>query len=181
MIGQIRQRVGQIAHALAGKDVNETRKAYNKRFQQQFHTWFEGVYKDKYYYMGDAELMSVAFLLDVGAYFVGPVRQAYGKGCHRYSDLPYAGPVGQTFGRVMRLYNRRLAAIAKRRIAAGLYGASNLDARMLLPGFTPDAQSLKLIFKGLIKWLAVEWKSMFLRIRADRVLHGQQLAPVSRQ
>jgi hypothetical protein len=123
----------------------------------------------------------VAFLLDVGAYFVGPVRQAYGQSGHRYSDFPYAGPVGQTFGRVMRLYNHRLAAIAKRRIAAGMYGTNNLDTRMLLQGFTPDAQSLKLIFKGLIKWLAVEWKSMFLRIRADRVPHGQQLAPVSRQ
>ena len=81
----------------------------------------------------------------------------------------------------MRLYNRRLAAIAKRRVAAGLYGANNLDARMLLPGFTPDAQSLKLIFKGLGKWLAVEWKSMFLRIPADRVTHGHKLAPVSRR
>jgi len=170
-----------VGDALAGGDINETRKVYNKRFQQQFHTWFEGIYKDKYYYMGDAELMSVAFLLDVGAYFVGPVRQAYGRSCHRYSDLPYAGPVGQMFGRVMQLYNRRLAAIAKRRVAAGVYGANNLDARMLLPGFTPDAQSFKLIFKGLGKWLAVEWKNMFLRIPTDRVPQGQQLAPVSRR
>jgi hypothetical protein len=52
---------------------------------------------------------------------------------------------------------------------------------MLLQGFTPDTQSLKLIYKGLSKWLAVEWKSMFLRIPAGRVLHGQRLAPVSRR
>jgi hypothetical protein len=81
----------------------------------------------------------------------------------------------------MRLYNRRLAAIARRRIAAGVYGAKNLDQRMLLPGFTPDAQSFKLIFKGLRKWLAIEWKNMFLRIPPDRVPNVQHLAPVSRQ
>ena len=167
--------------ALGGKDVTETRRDYNKRFQQQFHTWFEGVYKDKYYYMGDAELMSVAFLLDVGAYFVGPVRQAYGKDCHRYSELPYSGRVGQIFGKVMRFYNRRLAAIARRRIAAGIYGMNNLDKRMLLPGFTPDAQSFKLIFKGLRKWLAIEWKNLFLRIPLERGPSMQTLAPISRQ
>jgi len=170
-----------VGDALGGKDVTETRRDYNKRFQQQFHTWFEGVYKDKYYYMGDAELMSVAFLLDVGAYFVGPVRQAYGKDCHRYSELPYSGRVGQIFGKVMRFYNRRLAAIARRRIAAGIYGMNNLDKRMLLPGFTPDAQSFKLIFKGLRKWLAIEWKNLFLRIPLERGPSMQTLAPISRQ
>ena len=170
-----------VGDALSGMDIAEVRSVYNRRFQQQFHTWFEGVYKDKYYYMGDAELMSVAFLLDVGAYFVGPVRQAYGLSSRRYSELPYAGKIGQAFGRVMRTYNRRLAAIARRRIAAGVYGAKNLDQRMLLPGFTPDAQSFKLIFKGLRKWLSIEWKNLFLRIPPQGVPNVQQLAPVSRQ
>jgi flavin-dependent dehydrogenase len=170
-----------VGDALAGVDITKTRREYNERFQQQFHTWFQGVYKDKYYYIGDAELMSVAFLLDVGAYFIGPVRQAYGPSPRRYSELPYAGTVGQMFGRVMRTYNRRLAAMARRRVAAGVYGAKNLDRRMLLPGFTPDAQSFKLIFKGLCKWLALEWQNLFLRIPARDVSNIQHLAPVPRQ
>jgi len=170
-----------VGDALAGRDISETRRDYNKKFQEQFHTWFEGIYKDKYYYMGDAELMAVAFLLDVGAYFVGPVRQAYGQSVHRYSELPYAGTIGQMFGKVMRLYNRRLAAIAKRRTAAGVYGAKNLDQRMLLPGFMPDAQSFELIFKGLRKWLAVEWRSMFLRIPPEPVPNIQHATHVSGQ
>ena len=33
--------------------------------------------KDKYYYMGDAELMSAALLLDVGTYFIGLVIPVY--------------------------------------------------------------------------------------------------------
>src|SRR5262249_14605948 len=168
-----------VGDALAGKDTSQTRNDYNKKFQQQFHTWFAGIYKDKYYYMGDSELMTVAFLLDVGAYFIGPVRQAYGRSPYRYSALPYAGTIGQTFGRVMRLYNRRLAAIAKRRIAAGVYGAHNLDHRMLLPGFMPDAQSVKLILKGLCKWLVVEWKNLFLRIPPEPVPDIQLATHVS--
>src|SRR5215469_2295122 len=113
-----------LADALAGKDISMASSRYNELYLTQFHTWFEGVYKDKYYYLGDAELMTVAFYLDISAYFIGPVRQAYSNLPHRYSALPYAGPIGQMFGRFMRCYNRRLAAMAKRKIRAGTYGAA---------------------------------------------------------
>ncbi len=151
-----------IGDALNGQNVSSRAKRYNDLYQQQFHTWFNGVYKDKYYYMGDAELMQVAFLLDVGAYFIGPVRQAYSNAPDRYSALPYAGPIGQTFGRFMRLYNRRLAVLAKKRLAAGIYGKNNRGRRLLLPGFSPDRSSLALMLRGVRQWLALEWQSLFL-------------------
>jgi flavin-dependent dehydrogenase len=151
-----------VGDALEGKDISSRTAKYNRLFQEQFHTWFQGVYKDKYYYMGDAELMKVAFLLDVGAYFIGPVRQAYGQDARRYSALPYAGPAGQIFGRFMRFYNRRLAAIAKKRLGAGVYGRNNSDWRLLLPGFSPDRSSLPLMARGIRYWLALEWQSLFL-------------------
>jgi flavin-dependent dehydrogenase len=156
-----------LADALAGKDVSKARTRYNELYLKQFHTWFEGVYKDKYYYIGDLELMTVAFYLDIGAYFIGPVRQAYGNHPRRYSALPYAGPIGQAFGRLMRCYNRRLAAIAKRKIAAGTFGLANLDSRLFLPGFSPDTGSLKFMLVGIRKWLGAECRNLFLPSPSD--------------
>jgi flavin-dependent dehydrogenase len=156
-----------LADALAGKDVSMASSRYNELYLTQFHTWFEGVYKDKYYYLGDAELMTVAFYLDIGAYFIGPVRQAYSSHARRYSALPYAGPIGQAFGRFMRCYNRRLAAIARRKFAAGTYGSANLDWRLFLPGFSPGPGSLKFMLTGVRKWLGAECQNLFLRLSSN--------------
>jgi flavin-dependent dehydrogenase len=154
-----------ISDSLAGSDINRARDRYNELYLKQFHTWFEGVYRDKYYYLGDMELMTVAFYLDIGAYFIGPVRQAYSNHPHRYSELPYAGRIGQLFGNFMRSYNRRLAALAKRKMRAGTYGSTNLDSRLLLPGFSPGPGSLVSMLKGLRKWMKAERSNLFLRRR----------------
>jgi flavin-dependent dehydrogenase len=152
-----------LSEAFAGKDISAARDRYNELYLKQFHTWFEGVYKDKYYYLGDLELMTVAFYLDIGAYFIGPVRQAYGNHPRRYSAFPYAGPIGQLFGNFMKNYNRRLAAVARKKIRAGTYGASNLDSRLFLPGFPAGPGAVIFMLRGLRKLLEVEQKSLFLR------------------
>jgi flavin-dependent dehydrogenase len=169
-----------VGKSLAGEDISAVRDRYNKRYQAQFHTWFEGVYKDKYYYLGDVEMMCAAFLMDVGAYFLGPVRQAYSNLTRRYSDLPYAGPVGGTVGLLMRTYNRRLSQIAKRRMAAGVYGKKNLDQRILLPGFYPDFDSGKLMFNGFRRWLSLEVRNLFLRVPNQSVPMLEQAPSISR-
>jgi flavin-dependent dehydrogenase len=152
-----------LSEALTGKDVANARRRYNELYDKQFHTWFESIYRDKYYYLGDLELMTVAFYLDISAYFIGPVRQAYGTNPRRYSELPYGGPVGQIFGRFMRCYNRRLAVIAKRKIRAGTYGSANLDTRLFLPGFSPGPGSLRFLLIGIRKWIQAEYRNLFLR------------------
>jgi len=169
-----------VGQSLAGEDISAVSERYNQRYQTQFRTWFEGVYKDKYYYIGDAELMSAAFLMDVGAYFIGPVRQAYSKLAHRYSDLPYAGPIGRTVGVLMRTYNRRLSLIAKRRVAAGIYGRKNLDMRILLPGFYPNSDAGKLMLQGIRRWLSLELQNLFLRMPSQPAVALEQVPSGSR-
>ncbi len=164
----------------AGKDISEARARYNELYQEQFHTWFESIYKDKYYYLGDAELMTVAFYLDIGAYFLGPVGQAYSNHPHRYSAMPYAGPIGRFFGKFMRCYNARLAAIAKRRVATGSYGLHNLDSRLFLPGFVPGPGSLRFMLTGVRKWLEVECKNKFQRPRSEPLPDIAQATPLAR-
>ena len=63
--------------SLAGEDVAPRLDYYNEQYPVTYRLWFETLYKDKYFYMGDAELMSAALLLDVGSYFVGLVTPVY--------------------------------------------------------------------------------------------------------
>jgi len=172
---------GILADALAGKDVSKDRRRYNEMYHKQFHTWFESVYKDKYYYLGDLELMTIAFYLDISTYFIGPVRQAYSNHPQRYSQLPYAGPAGQLFGRFMRCYNRRLAALGKRKIAAGTFGLANLDSRLFLPGFSPGPGSLKFMLVGIRKWFGAELRNLFLPSSSDSKPGVEQASPLSRR
>jgi len=171
--------VDLLTDALAGRDISARREAYNRSYQEQYHTWFESAFKDKYYYMGDVELMTIAFLFDVGAYFVGPVRQVYDRCPKRYTVFPYTGPIGFTVGKFMRFYNRRLAIIAKHRMAAGLYGRANLDHRLLLPGFSPDRTTFKFIGLGLRKWLAAEWANLFIQPFPAKVSQHLRNAPTA--
>ncbi|MEO8350465.1 MAG: NAD(P)/FAD-dependent oxidoreductase, partial [Chthoniobacteraceae bacterium] len=67
-----------VARSLAGEDIAHDLASYNKRFQFCHRAWFDSIYRDKYQYVGDAELMGAAFLMDIASYHLGPVRQVYG-------------------------------------------------------------------------------------------------------
>jgi flavin-dependent dehydrogenase len=114
-----------IADEGSGPGTAEAVNAHNQVFRQSYRRWFEAIYKDKYYYLGDYELMSVAFRLDLGLYYLGIVSQPYLRGpdtltCpafgNRHSRWPY---------RLIRHYNRRLASIARTRMEMGRWGRRN--------------------------------------------------------
>jgi hypothetical protein len=66
----------------------------------------------------------------------------------------------------MRLYNQRLAALARKRRAAGIYGRGNLDRRLLLrAGFAPGLSALRITRAGLWEWAKLEAQSFFLKPR----------------
>jgi len=135
----------------------------NRGFRHSFRQWMEAIYLGKYEYLGDADLMSTAMLLDVGAFFIGPVRILYLDTDKGFLDFPYSGPIGGAFARLMRCYNRRLAVIARKRVAAGCYGEHNTGRRELYPGFGPGGGALPLFLRGLGKWAKAEWSALFLR------------------
>src|SRR3984893_1147208 len=53
---------------------------YNRDFGLSYRSSFESVYKDKYEYMGEWDLMSLAFRLDLGLYYLGIVSQPFKLG-----------------------------------------------------------------------------------------------------
>ncbi len=132
-------------------------KEYNRQFIESYFRWFNAIYRDKYTYLGDADLMYAAFLLDLGTYFVGPVRLVYEKPEEEFAHMPYYGTGGKIFAKFMALYNRRLSKIALKRKAAGCYGRHNLDmSKLVTEGFSPTLGSFKQIWRGTRMWLRAE-------------------------
>jgi flavin-dependent dehydrogenase len=60
-----------------GEPMAERIERHNRDFSLSYHSWFESVYKDKYDYMGEWDLMSIAFRLDLGLYYLGVVSQPF--------------------------------------------------------------------------------------------------------
>lgn len=151
-----------ILKSLGGECVKQEITDYGKNYVQSYTRWYESLYKDKYYYMGDAELSNAAFLLDLASYFAGPVRLVYSQPDLEYRLLPYSGKGGAAFARFMTFYNRRLVTIARKRLAAGTYGQRNLDQRYLIrQGFAPNFSVWKLFRAGLWVWLKAELSVLF--------------------
>lgn len=98
---------------------------HNENFSKSYDRWFEAVYRDKYYYMADHELMTLAFRLDLGLYYLGVVSQPFKHGPAALEIPSFASSASGPFARLMAFYNRRLAAIARARLARGVWGASN--------------------------------------------------------
>jgi hypothetical protein len=116
--------------------------------------------------MGDADLMSAALLLDVGSYFIGLVVPVYRNPEREFLHFPFEGAAGRCFAALMKLYNRRLVRLAKRRRATGHYGKHNAGWRELYDGFVPDWRLRKLIRMGLLRWWKCELINLRLMLRA---------------
>jgi flavin-dependent dehydrogenase len=98
---------------------------HNAQFTLSYDRWFRAVYQDKYYYMGDHELMTLAFRLDLGLYYFGIVSQPFKRGAPALELPAFAGGYSAPATVVIAFYNRRLAAIARERLRRGTWGASN--------------------------------------------------------
>ncbi|HEY2342518.1 MAG TPA: NAD(P)/FAD-dependent oxidoreductase [Chthoniobacteraceae bacterium] len=151
-----------VARALAGEEVSQEIAGYNERFAFCYRSWFDGIYRDKYYYIGDADLMAAAFLLDIASYHLGPVRQVYSDPSTQFDFLPFDGIPGRIVACILRFYNARLVHLAQRRLAAGVYGRRNAEWRLLIGGFLPDGTSGRLLLCGIGRWLRAEWQNLFL-------------------
>ena len=154
-----------LAHSLAGEDVTERLRHYNQQFPITYRYWFESLYKDKYYYMGDAELMSAALLLDVSSYYLSLVRAVYRDPERAFLTLPFTGARGGFARNAMNFYSRRLVALANRRWATGYYGKRNAGWRELYDGFVPDIRIRKQLRRGLLRWWKCELINLGLMLR----------------
>ena len=146
-----------------GEPMAERIARYNRNFADSHRCWFNAVYKDKYEYMGEFDLMSLAFTLDLGFYYLGIVSQPFKHGAKALLIPPFSEPVSRPIFNLMRTYNRRFAKMARSRRQRNALGGSNRANRCLIPGFTLKATDVNLIVKALASWLRLEftegWRS----------------------
>ena len=157
-----------LARSLGDEDVSAAINYYNTQYPTTYRRWFQSVYQDKYFYMGEADLMSAALLLDVASYYSGVVREVYRDPECAFARLPFEGTPGRLAARLMNFYRRRLVTLAKNRAAAGTLGQANSGWRDLYDGFVPDFRLRKQFAQGLRRWLSAELKNLTLsRRRTD--------------
>jgi flavin-dependent dehydrogenase len=146
-----------------GEPMAERIASHNRDFALSHRSWFESVYKDKYEYMGEWDLMSLAFRLDLGLYYLGIVSQPFKFGPRALLSPPFTVPVSRPVFHLMRTYNRRFAGIARRRRRVKALGKANRGNRCLIPGFTLSRSDVTRLLGALAKWgwieIAEGWRS----------------------
>jgi hypothetical protein len=124
------------------------------------------VYKDKYEYMGEFDLMSTALIFDLCLYYLGVVSRIFKYGESALAVPPFSATgVGPIF-RFMRAYNRRFAEIARRRRKRRMLGRTNRAHRCLIPGFKLHSANPRLFLQGFSKWARIELEE---RLSVNRV------------
>jgi flavin-dependent dehydrogenase len=146
-----------------GEEIGMEVERHNRDFVRSHRCWFQALYKDKYEYMGEYDLMCLAFQLDLGLYYFGIVSQPFRHGKKGFLNPPFSQPVSAPFHWLMKTYSRRFAQIARHRRATGMLGRTNRNMRMLIPGFTLNQSDQGQVLKALIKWMLLElregWRS----------------------
>ena len=146
-----------------GEPIAERIERHNEAFARSYRCWFQALYKDKYEYLGEFDLMSLAFILDLGLYYFGVVSQPFRHGAMAFNTPPFSQGISAPFHSLMRTYNRRFARIAQHRRETGMLGRRNRGGRMLIPGFTLNRGEMGQLLKGLVKWGWLEmtegWRS----------------------
>ncbi len=146
----------------AGEDVRPRIAEHNGRFLRSYHRFFGAVYRDKYFYMGEHDLCSAAFLLDTVQYYLFVVIPAYRRG--RVGGMPVLGPkAGFASYALMAAYNRRFREIADLRRRLGVAGRRN-TGRRVKAFFNLKAAPYRMLALGVRLWLAAELDALRLRL-----------------
>ncbi|MGZ8867971.1 MAG: NAD(P)/FAD-dependent oxidoreductase [Thermoanaerobaculia bacterium] len=145
-----------------GEDLTARIAEHNETFVRSNWRFFRAAYKDKYYYMGEGDLLSAAMLIDTAQYYIFVVMPAY-KLLKRFDWMPVLGPKPAFLSyHMMQTYNRRFKAIAEKRRAAGRAGMYN-DRRRVVAycnlGFAP----MRMALRGVKLWLRAELGALWMR------------------
>jgi flavin-dependent dehydrogenase len=153
-----------IAEDAMGKDVSMRIAEHNETFVRSYWRFFRAVYKDKYFYMGESDLLSAAMLIDTAQYYIFVVIPAY-RFLKKFHWMPVLGPKPAFLSyHLMQIYNRRFKAIAETRRAAGVAGARN-DGRRIKAYFNLGAAPTRMAMRGIRLWMLAEAECALLQVK----------------
>lgn len=149
---------------LAGKPIAARTKEHNETFVRSYWRFFEAIYKGKYLYMGEADLLSAAFLLDTAQYYIFVVIPAY-RVYGRFFWMPVLGPKEAFFNyKLMKFYNRRFQALAELRREMGEAGRRNAGRR-IKAYYALDSAPFRMALRGVKLWLYAELDGVRLTLK----------------
>ncbi len=177
MAFSVHARVGLLERAFSGASPAELEKEYaehNRCYGRFFHYFYEAIYRDKYYVMGDYDLMTTAFLLDTGLYYAAAIMPIYRWSHGRLGVPPFYQDGAEIGYYPIRFYNRRLAAIARRKKALGIYGNHNAGRRPGFVGFSVRSALFVMIAHGLLRWWKAELANAWTYVVRPRPMAAPQ-------
>lgn len=156
-----------IDQCMRGRPAAERVEAHNQRFGLCYDRWFHSIYRDKYFYMGDHELMTLAFRLDLGLYYLGVVSQPFRFGETALEIPAFTRPGGGAAARLIRVYHRRLASIGRSRMERGTWGRKNSGRSYSFTSYELNWRLPLRIIGALGAWVGLEiregWRTWFHR------------------
>ncbi len=142
----------------SGVEIQPLLAKHNRDLEVCYSRWFDALYRNKYEYLNEFDLLDLAFRLDLSLYYWGVVEPIYATGEIAFLAPPFSPPSGRIFAALMGKYNQRFAAIARRRRRFGQSGRRNDNRRKLIAGFTLGRADTRRIFPMLASWAMLEIK-----------------------
>lgn len=156
---------------LRGESIGPRVARHNRDFARSYERWFQAIYQDKYEYLGEFDLMKMAFRMDLGFYYIGVASQPFKRGVVGLTEPLFTTPPSTPFFYFMRAYNRRFARIARARRARNCLGRANDGQRLMMQGYTFELSSAMPIIKAILGWGLIElkegWRTWFQKSAAE--------------
>ncbi|MEA2161996.1 MAG: hypothetical protein QOK37_123 [Thermoanaerobaculia bacterium] len=147
-----------------GEDISARIVEHNESFARSYVRFFRSIYKDKYYYMGEADLLAASMILDTAHYYIFVVIPAY-RFAKKFQWMPVLGPRPAFLSyHFIKLYHRRFIAIAKARRAAGEEGVRN-NGRRIKAYFNLNLSPFHMVLRGMKLWAFAEADNVRLQVR----------------
>jgi flavin-dependent dehydrogenase len=139
--------------------------AHNELFLRSYHRFFQCVYRDKYFFFGEHDLISASFLLDTALYYIFVVTPAY-RFVKAFVPVPVLGPK-QAYPSyaLLKFAKRRFIRIADLRRRMGEAGARN-DRQRIRAYFDLGFSPFRMFARGLKLWLRAELDCVRLRLKS---------------
>ncbi|MDQ6632957.1 MAG: NAD(P)/FAD-dependent oxidoreductase [Verrucomicrobiota bacterium] len=148
-----------------GEMIAQKIEKHNRDFVRSYERWFEAIYRDKYEYFGEYDLIRPAFLMDLGFYYLGVAAQPFKRGEVGLTEPLFSTAPSVPFYHFMRFYNRRFAQMARVRRERHIPGRKNNDQQFMFGGYTFGKSSVIPIIKAIDDWILLEltegWRSWF--------------------
>jgi flavin-dependent dehydrogenase len=147
-----------------GVDISARMVEHNESFVRSYWRFFRCIFKDKYYYMGEADLLAAAMILDTAHYYVFVVIPAY-RFAKKFVWMPVLGPKPAFFSyHFIKFYHRRFKSIALARQAADEAGLRN-NGRRIKAYFNLNLSPVHMFMRGMKLWTIAELDNVRLQFR----------------